>query len=261
MPNVQEGLEDDLDVIIRDLANIALLLNDSSICPNTGPIDAAIYDCQSRSTEMYYCYSLNSLDFNPNCIYPPGGTLPLRLDNIFIRLSIEVRGRYMSGQLIDPLEQIEEGEVKRPPCCDLELYATNECNGELYSAWHFDKDFEGATNISGQTYLHPKYHWTFGGNRMEYTDLGGIFIFPAPRIAHPPFDAILAIDYIIKHFIPNEIHIELTSSSEYINIVARSQRRIWRPFILTLASFWTDIDNLSGDFTPTMILPELVNII
>ena len=103
--------------------------------------------------------------------------------------------------------------------------------------------------------MHPDFHLTFGGNAMksegenENLVFGKVLIVPSPRLPHPPMDAILGIDFIIKNFVQKDIANNIISDSQYRKAVESSQWRLWRPYILAVASHWCKFNgcNLKAD--------------
>lgn len=260
------GEKDCWDVVVNDLEQLGYLLERYNIVSNINPFVTIAQN--NYSTNNYWHYKIERLAFERDkLIIATGGTVPTGLEQVYLHLSIEVKGLYVEDvhHIKDPLLCIDESF---PYSCNIELLAIDSDCEYRHSAWHFDKHFEHKG--TGNEYIHPEYHWTYGGHKLEeptaleqdetiYIDLGNSFVLPSPRIGHPPFDAVLIIDYIIKNYISKDIHGSLTEESEYINIVKRSQYRLWRPYALRFASHWVDLTDFTfdKDFPITKIHPEL----
>jgi hypothetical protein len=254
-------LVDNKQSSISDLMVFSSILQDNGICPDTSPIQSAINFCHTKGTDDFWYHEISNLLINSGYIYAPGGTIPeaKNIKNISISLSLDAKGHYFNNNknIVNPLIPISP---KNPYSCNIEIQAINQKNQQpLYAAWHFDKDLDKKGNKSDK-FIHPHYHWTFGGERLENKQVeGNTLIFPAPRISHPPFDIILAVDYIIKHYLHKDYVDCLLEDTRYINIVKRSQLRLWKPFAIVFASHWVNMDDYSIDkeFYPKFIFPEL----
>lgn len=253
MFDLEEG--DNKDVVYKDLIRMGEILNHYGMCHDISPISKASEYCRKESDSVHWIYFLEKLSFNNNYIYAPSGTIPEGVKEISIDISVIIKGKYANGTYIEnPIIEVDES---LPYCFDLEISGISHENSDLYCSWHFDKSFKS----SATKFLHPEFHWTFGGKKMENKSIrvGSTFIIPAPRISHPPFDAILAIDYVIKHYIERELSESLLEDSEYIRIVRRSQARLWRPYALSFAAHWLNQDGITfcEDFSAKTIFPEL----
>lgn len=247
-------------LISDDLTKFAVLLNNWGVCHDTKPLYDAAQQCISQSTRDFWHYGVESLDLSNEYFKAPGKTIPVGVGSVSIRLTVILKGLYHEdSSLRNPILDVNP---QMPYCFDLELtgnlmseYALGN-DTTLFCSWHFDKSIKSP---NGNKFIHPEFHWTFGGRGMEGTDIGQSFILPAPRIAHPPFDAILAIDYIIRHYMRKEDHEALTEESEYIEIVRRSQTRLWKPYAMAFASHWHNFANLqvTSAFNARTVFPEL----
>lgn len=107
---------------------------------------------------------------------------------------------------------------------------------EHVCAWHFDRHIEGK-NPSQEA--HPMYHFQHGGHAMKpHADsLGQSLLLPAPRLAFPPMDTILAIDFVLSNF-AGECWKGLRDEPTYLRLLQESQASFWKPYIQRLASWW-----------------------
>jgi hypothetical protein len=112
---------------------------------------------------------------------------------------------------------------------------------------------------------HPRFHLQRGGWRASEFERTGTFIpgwphrrvaapvdavaesrgfmiCPAPRIAQPPMDPVVAIDFAISHY-HGPVWRELWDIAEYAELVARRQTALWGPFFARLAQLSSSIEN------------------
>lgn len=235
-----------------DLCMLAKLLHENGLCPNVSPLQNAGQACLSKSTDLKWKYRLDKIVFEADKV---GTTIPEQAEDISVSLSIEeIEGGYFTtGEVINPLNKLK---------FDIEIdgFRLNTVTSEidqLFASWHLDRHISSVGN--GETkYTHPIYHFQFGGNIMEGKgDLfGNSLILPAPRIMYPPMDAILGIDFILKNYLNRTRIIKLINDPQYLQIVRNSQIRLWKPFFISLFSFWEQIDHkISVDFSPLKLMP------
>ncbi|MFV0417414.1 MAG: hypothetical protein ACK5KT_01620 [Dysgonomonas sp.] len=116
---------------------------------------------------------------------------------------------------------------------------------EFYTGWHLDNDYKKhgskQENSKNAYYIHPQYHISFGGAKLENLinyNPGDHLSLKSPRLPHPPMDIFLAIDFILEHFICFDEHQNLTRSPSYIDYINFSQARLWRPYYTAIAKNW-----------------------
>lgn len=265
MKQTIKELGDRKESVYQDLSLLATIINDSKIGIDVEPIIRASGRCHSNSNKDFWVHKMDSLVFElltetkedgskKKKHKRGGGTIPIDADNYLkIELSLNIKGRYYQEEIIeDPLFQ--------PYSLDLEISGDRKNGGgKIYSAWHFDKHGE----VEDAAYTHPEYHWTFGGNLMEAKlssgfNFGDTFILPAPRISHPPFDIVLAIDFVFGNYFPiNEIQ-SILQNEEYQRIVFNSQYRLWRPYAISLLSCWEKLEDINNQFHSSTIFPNLI---
>lgn len=126
---------------------------------------------------------------------------------------------------------------------------------QVIAAWHFDRhSYNQATNA-----CHPTYHWQFGGwGLKEVSDsIEGVLVMDTPRLFAPPMDAVLAIDFLLSHFNGPAWQGIRSQTPGYLDIVRRSQNRLWKPFFTELAaqiaSSGTSPSNHFGRLLPNIV--------
>lgn len=139
-----------------------------------------------------------------------------------------------------------EVDLKFAGNCDLEIddqitdlvleISIRSASGEHICAWHFDRHIEGGKK---PLEAHPLYHFQHGGHAMEpHAELlGKTLLLPAPRLAFPPMDAVLAIDFILSNF-AGECWATMRKDSTYLRMLQQSQKLLWRPYLRKLADWW-----------------------
>jgi len=240
----------------KDLYELAGLL-ENGLLYDAKPI----YECfVQKCADGSWAYSLNNLEFRLSTL--PGGTVkPNDIAeglSVSILFSIKINGCLANAdEIVDPViggqkdyqfDVILDGEYLT---ADVDVKV-----GRLFAAWHFDKE----PDTVNPYFFHPIYHATFGGNRMEQLqeqgyNFGNALILPAPRLPHPPMDAVLGIDFILRNYFSRELHESVTSSLDYKRILFRSQYRLWRPWAMAFASKW---NGFQCALAANHILPNLM---
>ena len=235
--------------IVSALNFLSKELKKAKLCNDTKPIDNAVNDLNSRKDKAgYWGYNLQKLIFSN--ISTPRGTMPNNVSSIQIVLNVEIHEQVLKdGEILNPVVIDKRRGFEKNYNFSIEISGFSE-QKKVLSHWHLDFD----SNADNE-YMHPDFHLTFGGNAMksegenENLVFGKVLIVPSPRLPHPPMDAILGIDFIIKNFVQKDIANNIISDSQYRKAVESSQRRLWRPYILAVASHWCKFNgcNLKAD--------------
>jgi len=235
-----------------DLINLAGVLRKYPVCSDPHPLDAAGSYCLSKSRQPNWSYKVGKITFDADLVT---GRIPFDCTDIKVSLSIEISGNKdeQNGRIINPLNSLQFD-------IEIEGKVSPEEDGDpidLFSSWHLDRHIYGP-NDNVPSYSHPLYHLAFGGIKMEpmQNEYGKSIILPAPRIVHPPMDAVLGIDFILQNY-KNKVAIkELIGDSDYRRIVSNSQKRLWKPFFESIYSHWNPSSfNIHDEFSPKKILP------
>jgi hypothetical protein len=225
-------------VVSSALILLSKELKKAKLCNDTKPIDNAVSELNSRKDKAgYWGYNLQKLVFNN--ISTPRGTMPNNIKTLQIVLSVEIHEQGLKNDeiynpvIVDPKKGIEKNYN-----FSIEISGYSDQN-KVLSHWHLDFDSDG-----NNEYIHPDFHLTFGGNAMkaegedENQVFGKILLVPSPRLPHPPMDAILGIDFVIKNFVQKNIANAITSNSQYRSAIKSSQERLWRPYMLSTTRHW-----------------------
>lgn len=218
-------------------------LKKAKLCNDTKPIDNAVSDLIARKEKAGYCgYNLQKLVFNS--ISTPRGTMPNNIKYLQIVLSVEIHEQdFKINEIFNPIIIEDKKGAEKNYNFSIEISGYSD-QSKVISHWHLDFDSD-----SNNEYIHPDFHLTFGGNAMknegedENQVFGKVLLVPSPRLPHPPMDAILGIDFIIKNFIQKNIADTITTSSQYRRIIKDSQDRLWRPYMLSIAKHWCGFTN------------------
>lgn len=237
----------------EDLCTLAQLLISEGLCNDTSALDNAGRMCSTHIEKNKWKYSLGKLDFSLDEV---GSTIPFDATDLLLRFSISINGKLIESEEVhDPLDDLT---------FDIEILGSrlDEESGEiveLYCSWHLDrhisKPHDGPTK-----YSHPSYHFTFGGRKMEAKgqNFGSCLILPSPRLAHPPMDAILGIDFILKNYFHKNKIKNIINTPEYIDIVHKSQERLWLPYFSSITSKWLNFGKIfNSQFTYNKLFPFL----
>lgn len=111
-------------------------------------------------------------------------------------------------------------------------------NRENFCSWHFDRHITSEEGHDPEE-AHPLYHFQHGGHAMKEIagSLGKVLLLPAPRVAFPPLDATLAIDFLLSNFAGSAWQ-ELRNDPTYSRLLRDAQERCWKPYITRLAKWW-----------------------
>jgi hypothetical protein len=124
--------------------------------------------------------------------------------------------------------------------------------------WHFDRHMGSPEDQPSA--IHPLYHVQYGGREMQALELGQILLCDAPRLIHPPMDAILAVDFVASNFLYDS-WLRLRQDHGYVRLVAKSYREFWLPWFSCISDAWAEnphIDlNERVQLCPTLPPPDV----
>lgn len=118
-------------------------------------------------------------------------------------------------------------------------------DGKNMCSWHFDRHIFDEGDEANDA--HPLFHFQHGGHEMkELADsLGNVLLLPAPRMASPPMEAVLCIDFLLSNFAGKEWK-DLRNDATYLRLLQEAQLRLWKPYVERLASWWVGGKNLNS---------------
>lgn len=201
--------------IATDLQYFATILTRHGFCSDSSPLQNAISSLKSKG--FVHLESLK-LHIDP----APRNTRPI-VNSIDILLDVSV-----------PLVKTDSLELPVSNYAfNMKIMGFNQEGSRVISSWHLDYD-----NSDRAEFVHPHFHLTYGGKAMEQVDLGNVLLLPAPRLAYPPMDIILGIDFALSNFVKKDVYEKIRQDSQYKAAVTNAQITYWKPYMLSLAHFW-----------------------
>lgn len=132
-------------------------------------------------------------------------------------------------------------------------------SSESQMAMHLDMEKSSSPNV-----LHPMFHLTFGGEKLKNIELGDMLCLPAPRIAFPPMDIILGIDFVLSNFLERKKYEDkIIINPHYSTPLRKAQEKYWKPYYVSIAHHWCGNKCIEYQKIPqniiTSYIPTLVN--
>jgi hypothetical protein len=180
----------------NELLKLAGVLEKRNLIRDPQPLKSAAALCTKRDVingEEFWGYNFDTLEFTK---FDDESFRHSRPENSVIS-SLEL-GMTLSGPCLD------DGAPDNPFSTlsgDIVVSGlTADGNKILKCAWHLDKHIRD--NKSAEpTLAHPEYHFQHGGKHVRLLgDYGLHQILESPRIAHPPLDAILFVDFVLSNY-------------------------------------------------------------
>lgn len=222
-------------IIASDIFDFAELLVSHNIIQDAKSLYDASARLQNSQNTNEWRYECDNLKFTVEGAV--AGTIPQKISLIEIFFSISSTGVFSNDDICrNPLSKLN---------FDIELEGFCESEDKIdnyFASWHLDKHIQSSQCY----YIHPEYHLTFGGNKLEekgVDNFGSTLILPAPRVAYPPMDVVLGIDFILQNYFPFEKISKLLDESKYKEIIFNSQQRLWKPYYLSLSSAWNSLSD------------------
>lgn len=242
--------------LASELRGLADVLLNARLLRDTSPLAAAASMCTRNPTHVEWNYECLRLSFvvKDNYLASYRRTIPRNLREIVIELSVIAKGlcTELYDNLTDPFISLAvnckvEGRKRDGP--------------PFFCAWHLDRNEGDNTEVESKNFVHPCYHFQFGGNQLpQELGYGRLLLVEPPRIAHPPLDAILAVDFVLSNYFPN-VWQDLRQDDKYPRIIQQAQRRFWLPYakVAIRGEGWgSDSEEASWDVKdvwPQIILP------
>jgi hypothetical protein len=226
----------------QELVDMANILDQQGLTPNSGPIRNAAYQCQrgtrKNGKREYWGFEIADLRINLEAQQHVRPTSAV-MDACRGVLSATIE-EYVPGH------QDEVGrsfELLRKANVDFHLDAYHEISGEklpLRAAWHLDAHVYSNPSDHG---VHPSFHFQVGGNRLKEIDaeIRGVLMPEAPRLYCAPLDAILAVDFVLAQYCGKKWSEFKDILPSYLRLRKNPLQRYWLPYFRTLAD---GIDNL-----------------
>jgi len=236
----------------KDIIDLQGILDSKNILKNPGQLSGLSTLCgqpYSRDGINLWKYYTANLDFGEIADEKARKHLrPSDCSSLFLHLSINLEGVCITeDEGLDPFLTLE---------FEIMITGIDSNNKRYYSCLHLDRHSNGE-----QTELaHPRYHFQYGGRNVwsmidtEETNFGASLFIEPPRIAHPPLDIILGIDFVLSNFYGSKRK-RLLENPQYINLLEKAQCELWRPYVNALASRW---NSLHSNWESKDIWPQLI---
>ncbi len=232
---------------LRQLADI---LQRKGFVDDISPLQSAASQCASPPAvrdggrQEHWEYQVTNLIFKRIGQDSLAHVRPLGANDVTINLNVDLRGVCRRDFTSDTpfvrlgVDIIARGKTKK--------------GEEICSAWHLDKHPGGHT-----TAAHPEYHFQYGGRNMyNLKDYGLHMLLEVPRLAHPPLDGVLVIDFILSNYFGIEWQ-ELRNDTEYKNLLGEAQQMFWVPYALSLHKI-CPVNAPVSNWDTNSILPQLI---
>ncbi len=234
--------------VSKKLRLLAEVLEKHQIVMDVNPLRKAADYCIRYNSQGNWGYEVSSLIFHQLQglrLFPNGAQTPQ------LRLDMRIQGPCSVRDNTDPLSLVD---------MEIEIYSTiNSDNQEniIKHCWHFDRQIEGG-NVP--EFSHPSYHFQFGGNRLENhlrDKPSHILLLESPRLAHPPMDAILGVDFVIANFVGRNIAHDCVEDVTYQSLIKEAQKQLWKPYLYNLHGVWQPNSHLLP-WKPSSIWPQII---
>lgn len=229
----------------NDLRRFAQALRKSRLSCDLTELDAAVAESMGDQYDgNIWGYTVGEVIFRgpdePDEVVPQGASLSR------IALRVKLEGVCDRDGQEDPLNDLG---------VNLKLVADSENGRKLKLYWYMDRSESEGNEL--ELPVHPRYHFQFGGARAKRADTGEIVLPSIPRIAHPPLDFCLAVDFVLSNFF-KEQWVELRQNGDqYYGIVRDSQRLFWKPYARASNRGW---DRVSDQYSwqGVQVWPQLI---
>jgi hypothetical protein len=148
---------------------------------------------------------------------------------------------------------------------DLQLVAHSGGTPKWEQFWHFDRHISGSPSVAANAPLEmpPLFHFHFGGNGLaerrasNNSAWGNLLELHAPRIAHPPLDLVLLVDFLLSNFAGEKWRHLVDTKKDYHEIVEAAQRRFWCPYKGALSDYFAATPQEQNDHLARELWPSL----
>ena len=212
---------------MRDLSSI---LERHRLLYDTSPLkNAAAYCGKSKPAgKNSWGYSVNRLIFR---LVPNYCVLPSKIAELNLIMDVNLCGSCVEDKdSVDPLCLL---------AFEIAIEGKDTSGKPLYFFWYMDRH-ELKSGDTPPDNVHPRYHFQHGGRILKQKQLShgdNLFLEP-PRIAHPPLDAILGVDFLLSNFLGNKWKKLKLEDNQYNNLVQKSQELFWKPYMTVAMKAW-----------------------
>ena len=243
----------------QELVDMANILDQLALTPNSGPIRTAASQCQGGirkdGEREFWGFEIADLQINledQRHVRPRSAVM----DGCRGVLSAKVE-EYVP----DHQDQVGHSfELLREASVDFHLDAYHEIGGDmllLRAAWHLDT--HGYSNPSDHG-VHPRFHFQVGGARLADIDpeIRGVLMPEAPRLPCAPLDGILAIDFVLAHYCGKRWSEFRDVLPGYLRLRKSPLQRYWLPYFRTIAESIGNLDDNPDGGAACFLLPNIL---
>lgn len=176
----------------------------------------------------------------------PSEMVPKEASLSRIALSVTLEGTCDEDEQRDPLNDLG---------VNLRLIGDGGDGQKLNLFWYMDRG-----DVKGEELrlpVHPRYHFQFGGIRSKNINTGQVILPSVPRIAHPPLDFCLSVDFVLSNFFKEEWLRLRRNSDQYYGIIRNSQRLFWKPYAGASNRGW-DRFSEADEWQVVQVWPQLI---
>jgi hypothetical protein len=236
--------------IAKELDDLASILEDERICDDVVPLRNAGSQCragQPGGNKKAWGYDLDRLIFRLGSFRH---AVPVDIVDVAAELSVSVTGLCVDDDE-DPFISL---------AVDVVIQARGLDSKKLYCSWHLDRHIKEDGDDDPKD-AHPHYHLHYGGKRLKAlaSDFGEALLLDTPRLAHPPLDALLGVDFVLSNYMSIDWRRLRDDVPQYTKLIKKVQQRIWQPYAHTTNSHW-ERPPVDKAWSPEQIWPQLVSI-
>lgn len=236
----------------EELRRLSQVLLEEQVIRDPGPLLEAAAMCikpEVENRQEYWEYSFYALQFYDIEDETLRHARPVGAKEVSLELSVTLRGPCLEEEdTDDPFNRLG---------VDIIAQGRGTGNTSLMCAWHLDKHLRDPGD-NEPSFAHPDYHFQHGGrNVWDLNDYGSQLLLEPPRLAHPPLDGILAVDFVISNYFGNKWSELRTLNSTYRELVQSAQRRCWMPYAFATATICRSI-SVNGPWDAQLIWPQLI---
>ena len=253
-----------------ELKKLADLLVRKGVLQNAEPLYVAGVSCHKppslldefKSTKLrkgmeFWSYRVTNLLFygvGKECLKD---SIPNGLEEVEINLNA-----YLYGVCLGDDPHIVSNPFVRLSV-NIETSARDTKKNILKCAWHLDKNIVEKGNNPSK-FAHPDYHFQYGGDKVKnIQDYGEHLLLIVPRLAHPPLDGILAVDFVLSNYLGSK-WADLRDEPEYQKIMRAAQERCWTAYAFSTAMEWQSRINwqllgFKSDWRADVIWSQLID--
>lgn len=233
-----------------DLQSLHSILDRENCIKNLKPLYDSIQKCKKApfGNDELWNHEMISLNLGP--IHSLKKVRPKNLKDLYLTLTIRCIGECQVEPDYDNVNTLN---------FDIRIKAEDSEKKNFLTSWHLDchiiEEGDGEPD-----HCHPLFHFQHGGKTIlglyeddEY-DFGSSLFLESPRIAFPPMDIPLGINFVLSQFYGDSWR-RLRKDRTYLNIIENSQKRLWKPYFAKLTSYF---ESPKPNEPAKILIPDLI---